>query len=54
MQFEKLDLNNSKLPTRRDVIEYLLYLKHHGTEKIKKNQATHEYLQHAMEKVVAI
>lgn len=38
MRFEKCDLDTTKLPTRRHVIEYLLFVKHTGTSSVRKNQ----------------
>lgn len=40
MFFEKSDLDNTKLPTKRDIIQYYLFLKHEGesTSRISKNK----------------
>lgn len=46
MRFEKCDLDTTKLPTRRHVIEYVLFVKHTGTSSVGKNQKLENYANH--------
>lgn len=45
MNFEARDIDKSKLPTNRNIIEYFLYLKKTGTATIDKNKKLSSYLQ---------
>lgn len=44
MFFEKRDINQSKLPTKRDIIGYLLFLKHNGASNVPKIRKLYDYI----------
>lgn len=43
MNFERKDLDETKLPTNRDVIQYLMFLKHKGTPSVSANHKLTDY-----------
>lgn len=51
MRFDKSDLDKTKLPTLRHVIEYLLFLKHKGTPNVAKNLKLNAYANHASQAI---
>lgn len=51
MGFERNDLNETKLPTNRDVIQYLMFLKHEGTASVAANHKLTDYVGIAASKI---
>lgn len=52
MHFEKCDLDRTKLPTQRNVIEYLMFLRHKGTSNIGKNQSLNVYANYVSQAII--
>lgn len=51
MFFELCDLNKTKLPTEREVLQYLLFLKHYGTPTVAKNKKLIMYSEHLLKEL---
>lgn len=54
MFFEKCDMNKTKLPTKRDVLQYLLFLKHYGTSKHHKNRHLNIYSEEVIKELCSL
>lgn len=54
MHFEKCDLDRTKLPTQRNVIEYLMFLRHKGTSNIGKNQSLNVYANYVSQAIIEV
>lgn len=54
MNFNKCDLDRSKLPTKRNVMEYLMFLRHKGTPNVPKNERYTSYANYASEPIIEL
>lgn len=54
MKFNKFKINETKLPTNRNIIEYLLFLRHEGTARVPKSRQLINYAPTVIKKVMEL
>lgn len=54
MHFNKCDLDRTKLPTKRNLIEYLMFVKHKGTPDIRKNLNLNVYASFVSHEIIKL
>lgn len=52
MHFNMCNLDQTKLPTKRHLMEYLLFVRHKGTPKLNKNQRLEVYLNDVCQEII--